>query len=366
MKLFMQLPSEVSPPEGVIIDHLSYKGFLNDSRNIFDLLKHGYSSSSLYSRLCNPSYIQKLYHERDPGYFAFLNAFFERFRDFDVIVMNPGVDLVHPEFLVKKFPNTLKCMHCIDDPHLTYSYCLPYVWAFDCATYISPGYSDEFTMEGILTRAGFKHIKWVPHCVTNIKQPKYTADELQQQLSKRNNRVIYVGNYYTSKTKRLIQIKKELGDSLDIYGRYPFGGFSYTMLSTFSGSPTLYRVKTLTELERERCYDKYGIGLNMHLSNPSRETGNARVYELAYRGVAQVVDSSVHSLINNIFVPEKEILTYGNIKECVDQIKRLQHDKYLRISLAQSAYNRAVAEYQYKDVLSATCKWFTGLLREGK
>lgn len=362
----MQIPKGVIVPEGVTIEHMSYNGFLRESKDISSLLRHGYSSSSLYSKLCNPSFIQKLYHEKDTGYFAFLNAFYERFRDFDVIVMNPGVDLVHPEFLEKKFPNALKCLHCIDDPHLTYSYCMPYVWAFDCATYISPGYSDEFTMEEILLKAGFKHIRWVPHCVTNNMPPKYTLEELQEQLSLRNNRALYVGNYYTSKTKRLIQIKKELGESLDIYGRYPFRGFSYSVLSTFSGAPTLYRVKSLQDGERERCYSEYGIGLNMHLSSPSRETGNARVYELAYRGVAQVVDSSAYSMIKNIFVPGKEILTYENIRECVEQIRRLQHDKDLRISLAVSAYKRAIVEYRYDTVLRTSCEWFASLLREIK
>lgn len=341
---------------------MSYNGFLYNERGVFDLLKHGYLSSSLYAKLGNPYYIQKLYQEKDSGYMAYLSEFYNRFRDFDVIVMNPGIDLVHPEFLTLHFPNALKCLHFIDDPHMTYSYCLPFSWAFDCATYVSPSYSPEYTMTEILGHAGFKHRKWFPHCVTNNLPPEYTVDELSQQLRTRTKKAIYVGNFYTSKVKRLIKIKSELGDALDIYGRHPFGGLIFPFMSTFAGYPSLYRVRELLEAKREEFYSSYAIGLNMHLSVPSRETGNARLYELAYRGVAQVVDSSECSAARDIFTPEKEILLYENIDECIAQIKRLQRDDEFRISLALNAYIRATKEYSYEIVLAETCNWFKILL----
>ena len=40
----------------------------------------------------------------------------------------------------------------------------------------------------------------------------------------------------------------------------------------------------------------------MHLTHPACETGNARTYELAYNGVAQIIDTSDVSLIKNIFI----------------------------------------------------------------
>ena len=290
-----------------------------------------------------------------------INEFYDRYKDFDVIVMNPGVDLVHPEFLYKYFPNAIKCLHFIDDPHLTYSYCLPFAWAFDCATYISPSYSEDYTMNEILNLAGFKYTKWVPHCVSNNIKANYNDRELQDSLNNRENKIIYVGNYYTSKNKRLIKIKHNLGKKLDMYGAHPFQGLIFPITSTFSGFPSTYRIKKLSTSEREKKYKEYAIGLNMHLSNPSKETGNARLYELAFRGVAQVVDTSYISGVNKIFKPDTEILTYESIEECIFQLNKLLNDKYLRISLATAAYNRAVKEYSYEKVLNNTCNWFLDL-----
>ena len=363
MKIFMQTPKVFFASDEYTFAHLSYDGFLNDEKGIFDLLKHGFLSSSIYTKLCNPSFIQKLYHEKHPGYMAFLSEFYSRFRDFDVIVMNPGVDLVHPEFLIKHFPNALKCLHFVDDPHLTYSYCFPFAWAFDCATYVSPSYSDQFTMSEILSHAGLKEHRWTPHCITNNLNPPYTVEQLETQLLERENKAIYVGAFYTSKTKRLIEIKNQLGTNLDIFGRQPFGGFIFPIMSSLSGFPSSYRVKQLSELQRERLYEKYTVGLNMHLSHPARETGNARLYELAYRGVAQVVDSSAHSAVSEIFKPEEEILLYENTSECVAQVMKLLANKDLRVSIALQAYKRAIKEYSYQKVLNDTCGWFKHLLQ---
>ncbi len=357
----MQTPDVFSASSDFTFSHLSYDGFLKENKTILNFIKHGLSSSTLYSKLRNPEYIHNLYHSKDPSYMSYLNEFYNRYKDYDVIVMNPGIDLVHPEFLYKYFPNAIKCLHFIDDPHLTYSYCLPFAWAFDCATYVSPSYSEDYTMEQILNLAGLKITKWFPHCVTNNLPKLYTEDELSENLLARENKIIYVGNYYTNKNKRLIKIKKHLGDKLDMYGKHPFKGLIFPITSTFSGYPSTYRVKKLTNNERENKYKKYAIGLNMHLSNPSRETGNARLYELAYRGVAQVVDSSKVSAINKIFNPNTEILLYESTEECISKLNMLINDKYLRISIASAAYKRATNEYSYENVINNTCSWFSEL-----
>lgn len=357
MKIFIESPKEYHFPSNYLVEHLSYSKFLKNDISLYDFIKHGISSSSLYAKLVNPNFIQKLYQEKDPNYMAYLNEFYERFHDFDVIVMNPGVDLVHPEFLFKHFKNTLKCLHFIDDPHLTYNYGFPFLWAFDCATYISPSYSTDYTMEQILKLAGAKNVKWVPHCISNTNNNLYN-NQLIDNLSNRLNKVVYIGNYYRSKTNRLIEIKKSLKNSFDIYGKYPLNGWLYPLQSTFQGKFSLNRIKTLSNFQREDIYSKYAIGINMHLSTPSLETGNARLYELAYRGVAQIVDSSEFSRLDQIFTPEVEVLTYENINECILQTKRLLNDYELRIKLATNAYERAIKQYSYQKVIQETFDWF--------
>jgi hypothetical protein len=124
--------------------------------------------------------------------------------------MNPGVDLVHPEFLYKHFKNSFKVLHFVDDPHATYNYCLPYSWAFDAATYISPSYSKDFDMSQFLNLAGFKSTFWTPLSISNINPPKWTYIELEKQLRTRKNEAVYFGNYYTDKIDRLITLKKKI------------------------------------------------------------------------------------------------------------------------------------------------------------
>ena len=132
------------------ISHISFYSYLSKKRKFKDIFLHGISGSSLFAKLQNPFNIQKMYIEKDKYYMNYLHEFKERYFDYDVIVMNPGVDLVHPEFLHKNFPNSLKCLHFIDDPHTTYSYSFPFSWVFDCATYISPSYSENYNMSEIL------------------------------------------------------------------------------------------------------------------------------------------------------------------------------------------------------------------------
>jgi len=362
MKVFINTPSNFIHDNKHHFSHISYKGFLKQKRSFLDFIKHGVSSSKLHAKLQSPTFINKLYLDKDPDYMLYLNTFKEKYQDFDVIVMNPGLDLVHPEFLYKHFPNSLKCLQFIDDPHLTYSYCLPFSWVFDCAIYCSPSYNENYTMSEILNHVGLKQNKWFPHCITNTEKPKYSIDELKHQLTKRNNKVMYVGNYYTDKSIRLIEIQKHINNEINIYGRHPYFGLIHPILSIINGNFSLKRIKEINDVQRENIYSNYSIGLNMHLSSPARETGNARLYELAYRGIAQVADSGKYSKVSTIFEPEKEILLYENPKECVDQIRRLQNNTDLRISIALAAYKRAINDYSYENVINETCEWFKILI----
>ena len=122
-KIFIETPFlDETSFNGYLLSHLSYRDFfLKKTGKISNIIKNGYSGSSLFSRFRNPELMQKDVLRKRFEYFKFLSAFKERYSDFDVIFMNPGVDLVHPEYLIKNFPNAIKVLHFVDDPH-TYSY----------------------------------------------------------------------------------------------------------------------------------------------------------------------------------------------------------------------------------------------------
>ena len=217
-------------------------------------------------------------------------------------------------------------------------------------------------MPEILKLAGFQRTKWVPHCISNFEDPPYDYDDLKSQLETRNGKIIYVGGFYSDKNNRLTSLKRKLGNKFDIYGRYPLNGHLLTLLSILDRKPLFYRVKPITEAQKEILYSKYSIGINMHLSSPSVEVGNARLYELAYRGVTQIVDFSNVSLVQKIFSPEKEILCYTNLDECIEQVYRLKNDNELRISLAINAYKKAIESYNYKKIMLELAEWFKQML----
>ena len=357
MKIYMQTELLDNAVIGdSTVSKMSYFDYMSEPRGIPNLLKNGSRGRSLFTKLRNPEYLHTLYLNKDKEYFKFLEEFKRRYLDYDVIVMNPGVDLVHPEFLWREFPNALKVLYMIDDPHTTYSYSLPFAWAFDAAVYVVKGYSPDITLDLILKNAGVKNVKWTPHCVSNLNNPEWTIPELKEQLKTRENKAIYVGSYYGGKQNRLSYLKAKLENNFDIFGRYPLGGWSFPLLSGLDGFLSKYRVAPLTHALREEMYRKYAVGINMHLTWPVREVGNARLYELAYRGVAQVVEDSPE--IGSIFLPDREILTYRNLDECVYQVNRLFRDPDLRISLATNAYERACDEYRYQNVLENLVGWF--------
>jgi hypothetical protein len=363
MKIFLRNPrSENFNFLGHKISHMNYDKFLKYNKTFGNYLKHGISGNSLFAKLLNPSFIQNLYISKDKSYFKFLNEFKERFEDYDVIVMNPGVDLVHPEFLHKHFKNSLKVLHFTDDPHQTYNYGLAYSWVFDAATYISPSYSEDIDMEKLLSLAGFKSTFWVPSTLANINPPKWTVAELENQLRTRKKQVVYFGNFYTNKIDRLITLKKNLKNNFKIYGKFPLKGFAFFVYSLLKKKPVIYLPKYLSsDEERDKIYEKIAIGINMHYSHPAIETGNTRTYELPYNGVAQIVDISKVSLINKIFEPNKEILTYESIDECIYQAKRLIEDDDLRCKIALAGYKKAIKEYSYDQTLKNIINWFEKL-----
>jgi len=348
---------------GHTISHISYDGYLKYNKKFLNYLKHGISGNNLFAKLRNPEFIQNLYQRKDKEYFRFLNEFKEKYKEYDVIVMNPGVDLVHPEFLYKHFKNSLKVLHFIDDPHATYNYCLPYSWAFDAATYISPSYSKDLDMSQLLKLTGFKYTHWTPLNGSNIHSPKWTNTELEKQLKTRKKEAVYFGNYYTDKMERLITLKKNLKKNFQIYGKFPLKGYSFFIFSLLKKNPVFYIPNSsLLPIARNRVYENTAIGINMHLTHPACETGNARTYELAYNGVAQIIDTSDVSLIKNIFIPNKEILTYESIEECIFQTKRLMQDDDLRYKIALAGYKKATEEYSYSKTFEKLISWFKTII----
>lgn len=344
------------------ISHLNYFSYLKYKKTFFKYLKKGLLNNNLFASLRNPEYLHQLFITKDKEYWKYLNEFKERFQNYDVIVMNPGLDLVHPEFLYENFKNSLKVIHFVDDPHTTYSYCLPFIGIFDAATYTTPSYSEKLSMDEIIKLNGIENTLFVPNCMSNLDKPKWNIDELAYQLESRISKSFYIGNFYTGKADRLIKLKKKLKNKFEIHGNFALKGYSLFLYSLIKRNLLNVFPKKLDKNSWNFVHHNYSVGINMHLSSPSVEVGNARLYELPYNGVAQICDISSVSLLENIFEPDKEIITYRTIDECVEKTNILLKDFDLRKKIAIAGYKKAISEYSYENILLKQINWFKNII----
>src|SRR4029077_12953719 len=142
-----------------------------------------------------------LYRERDPDYMRFVRDFVDAYRNARLVIMatyNP----VHPEVLHKELPRPTKILGFVDDPYSTYVRGIPYLWAFDGAFYISPGYNSEHRFAAALATWGCRNSHWSPLVIS--RHPQFEPTE--RFFRERDIDVVYVGASYGNKISRLAQL----------------------------------------------------------------------------------------------------------------------------------------------------------------
>jgi hypothetical protein len=323
--------------------------------------RHGASAINPDSLLRDPHYIQYLYQERNPYYMNYLDAVYDMAHDCDVISLCPGLDLVHPEFLLNNFSKALKCIHLVDDPHSTYNYYTPYFWAYDCATYISPRYNEKYTMKAFLRHTGMMNCLWTPHSMS-YRNSLRSILEFENSWITRADRAVYIGRHYPVKGRRLSILSSVFGRKFSNYGRYRLAGMPYAILQSIHRHTFVPKPKAITDNERDRIYLTSTIGFNQHLSGSLRECGNQRTYELAAFGLAQVVDNVGAGCENVIFRDGSEVLVYKSIEEAIEMIRYLLDNQRIAYGLAKSAFVRYHSQYSPDAVFIKKLDWFEQML----
>lgn len=186
--------------------------------------------------------VDRLYRERNPNYMRMLGDFIDRFRDFDLIVMST-YNFIHPEVLIRELKKPIKVLGFIDDPYSTYMRGIPYLWAFDAAFFISPGYIDDLTFDEAIKRWGGKPAMWWPLVPFPYSKPEQDNEDF---FRKRDVDLVYVGNPSASKVERLIRLKSHFRDRMKIHGRWPFKGYLGFIRGLLGKHIYPYRVTSLT------------------------------------------------------------------------------------------------------------------------
>jgi len=286
--------------------------------------------------------------------------FIDRFRDFDLIVMST-YNFIHPEVLARELQKPIKVLGLIDDPYSTYLRGIPYLWAFDGAFFISPGYIDDLPFEEAIQRWSDKPAMWWPLVPFPFSRPEKADEAFFRQ---RDVDVVYVGNPNASKVERLTRLKRHFGDRMRVHGRWPFKGY-LGFVRGLLGKPFYpYRVTSLVPEERTQLYWRTKIGFNMHVSDQPYETGNIRMYETPAHGMLMVCDKAAANAHASIFEPKAEAVYYDSVNEAIDLIEHyLIHDDE-RIRIAQAGYERYWRDYQWEPNFLRFLDWAFSIQRE--
>ena len=311
--------------------------------------------------------VDRLYRERDPAYMRMVGDFIDRFREFDLIILST-YNFIHPEVLVRELRKPTKILGFVDDPVSTYQAGIPFLWAFDGAFFISPGYIHDLPFDQAIRRWTDKPVTWWPLAPYGIdRAPR--ADE--SFFRKRDVDVVYVGKDYPSKVDRLVQLKRHFGSRLRVHGRWTFKGY-IGFLRGLLGRPIYpYRVTSLTQAERTALYWRTKIGFNMHFSGSGSECGNARTYEVPAHGLMMVCDKGAAGSHARIFEPGREAVYYDTIDEAIEAIEYYLARDDERIAIAKAGFERFWRDYEWEANLLRFLRWAEGvhaarLAKEGR
>lgn len=302
--------------------------------------------------------VDALYRERDPDYLRFAGDFVDAYRDSALIIM-ASYNPLHPEILRRELPHPTKILGFIDDPYSTYVRGIPYLWAFDGAFYISPGYNRNHRFADALRDWGCRHARWFP--LVTAPQPHFEPSE--SFFAARDIDVVYIGGSYGNKMTRLAALKRHLGPRLRVHGRWAYGGHA-GWLRGLVGKPIYpHRVTSLSDAERRALYLRTRIGLNMHLSNEPSETGNVRMYEVPAHGAMLLSDKGALDAHASIFTPGVEAVFYDDLADALDKIEYFVAHPQERIAIARAGFERVQRDYRFEAVLQGLLDWASSLKR---
>jgi spore maturation protein CgeB len=302
--------------------------------------------------------LDSLYQSRDSKYFRFLDWFHKFYFDADIIICDQ-INPFHPEWLIDKFPNSIKIYGMIDDPACTYHRTLSELWAFDGVFYVSPGYNEMYSMKELLSLYN-SNIEsfFLPHARNNILSDTHTGI-VENSLDNRSGDVLYVGAYYESKIDRIIYLKEKLGNSFNVYGYWPYNGYRGIMRMLQFKKPFMHKVDSISEAEKFNLFLNYKICFNMNW-NEKRETGNMRMYQAPFYGMMLLSDTAAknqHELIFNT----NEAVYYDGIDDAIDKIKYYLINDKERIRIARNGFIRAIKEYNKDKIWNDFLTWAINL-----
>jgi hypothetical protein len=318
-------------------------------------LREGLTGVDFSRAVLKAEHIDDLYRSRDPHYIAFTERLLLEIGAYDIIVFST-FNPFHPELLLSRLSNKIKVLGFTDDPHATYTRGIPYLWAFDAAYYISPGYSDQFLFRDLFKALNYPRARWLP-LVQPIEYPELSPSQIEE----RSIKVAYVGAPTGTKVDRLTQLDQVFGTELALHGRWRLSGYYGLTRALLGKRPLLRRVRPLSSADKERLYLNTMIGFNMHVSDRPAECGNMRTYENAAFGMMPLCDRAALNAQTEIFEEGREAIYYESVEDAIALIRHYTANKKDRVRVATAAHHRARAEYSWDKVTRDFLDWLVAL-----
>lgn len=338
------------------IPDVELKGYIF---NIRKFLTGGLNSVNYSRAITEAKYIDELYRTNDIKYIEATNKLIKNLEGYDVIIFSTFNPL-HPEIIANQFKNSIKVIGFIDDPYSTYTRGIPYLWAFDAAYYISPGYSQSINFKDLFEKVGFKKHYWLPLVSSKNVDPFIYPKLCINDISNRENDIIYVGAPVGSKIDKIKIFHNNFKDNFQLYGYWPLKGYYGFMKPLLGESPFFRRVQPISTEKKFNLYKNTKIGLNMHMSDLPSECGNARTYEITAFGMMLLSDRGGLNSQNQIFEENTEAIYYNSIDEAVDLTRYYLKNSKERTRIAMAGHLRARNEYSWENVTHNFLKWLIG------
>lgn len=99
-------------------------------------------------------------------------------------------------------------------------------------------------------------------------------------------------------------------------------------------------------IEMLKVLSKAKIGFNIHIDAAGKDAGNMRLYEVTGVGTCLITDWKEN--LHELFEPDKEVVTYRSVEECIEKVKWLLDHPKERESIAKAGQIRTLSEHTFE------------------
>lgn len=164
-------------------------------------------------------------------------------------------------------------------------------------------------------------------------------------------RVAFLGSLSRYHTERI-----EFLDSLSRHIKIDFYGHGLDFLPNDSPLRTTYHGPAWGR-DLYAVYGSYPVVLHKNIDMAGQSASAKRLFEAAGMGACVVTETGED--LGALFQPEREVVTYSSLEECVDKIKYLMENPKEALQIGRMAQNRTLGDHTYEHRVQQIVNYMT-------